>query len=65
MTETLFKQEDAITIAKKRNTTRSFQAITLLIVGKDILLSGMSFLLADFEFQRDMENRTHEVNSQT
>lgn len=51
-------------MAERSKPKRSFHAITLLIAGMGILLCGISFVLAEFEFQRDMESRTHEVNSQ-
>ena len=50
--------------AEKSKATGAFRAITLLILGMGILLCSLSFVLADFQFQRDLESRTKEVNSE-
>ena len=51
-------------MAGKNKPIGAFRIIPLLIFGMGILLCSLSFVLADIQFQRDLESRTHEVNSQ-
>jgi PAS domain S-box-containing protein len=46
----------------KGKSHHAFWVTTLLIFGTGIILSSMSFYLADVQFRRDMERRSQEVN---
>ena len=50
-------------LTQKNNPHQSSRVITLLILGVGLLLCTLSFVLADAQFQRDMESRTQEMNS--